>query len=336
MVTRYVNTGSTAGGNGTTNDTSGANRAFATLNEAFTYLGTIGDLSDDYTIYCEGATADTTPVSSWNFESSTGKRLLVTCAEGKRHNGKWDSSKYRLEITNDDCFYNQYANFVTLEYIQAKVTATDGDEHNIFRLATANNVGDYGIDHRFINCIAWGVETDGKIFGFYDSNPYGTGTQKCTRVNCIAYGCYSGFGSAWDAAHLKNYNCTAWGNGFNYLDAQACKNCISANPLTGAGYGFYGTGTTDCYNNASDDNTAPGTNSRTGQTFSFVDADNKDFHLQATDAGAKGYGLNLYNDATYPFQTDIDGQDRGGSGATWDIGADEYVAAYPYYAYAQQ
>jgi len=61
------------------------------------------------------------------------------------------------------------------------------------------------------------------------------------------------------------------------------------------------------------------------QTFSFVGA--ADFHLQANDTGALGYGLNLYNDATYPFQDDIDGQDRGGAAAAWDIGADEYVSA---------
>lgn len=326
MQIRYVNTASTAGGNGTTNATSEANRAYASLQEAFAYLSTIGDLSDDYTIYCEGSAADTTPITSWDFSSSTGKRVLVTCAAGKRHGGKWNDTKYRLEITNAHVFYNQYSNNITLEYIQAKLTVTNGSTYNIFRLATANNIGDYGIDHRLLNCIAWGVRTSGYIYGYIDSNPYGTGTQKCVRVNCIAYGCLNGFNSAWDADHLKNYNCTAYGNTYNYVDAQACKNCISATPLAGAGYGFVSTGSKDNYNNASDDNTAPGIDYRRAQTFSFVDAANGDFHLQSTDAGAIGYGKNLYNDSFYPFQTDIDGQDRGGSGAQWDIGADEYVA----------
>jgi hypothetical protein len=190
---------------------------------------------------------------------------------------------------------------------------------------TANNISDYGIDHRFIGCIAWGNITSGTIYGFIDSSVSGSGTMKCVRVNCIAYGCTYGFNAAWDADHIRNYNCTAYGNTYNYVDPQACKNCISANPLAGAGYGFVNTGTTDCYNNASDDNTAPGTDYRRGQTFSFVDATNKDFHLQSSDTGARGYGLNLYNDSFYAFQTDIDGQDRGGSGASWDIGADEYV-----------
>jgi hypothetical protein len=70
----------------------------------------------------------------------------------------------------------------------------------------------------------------------------------------------------------------------------------------------------------------------------FVGSGN--YHLSSSDTEARNNGTNLYNDSYYAFQTDIDGQDRGGSGAVWDIGADEYVAAgtsaYPYYAYAQQ
>jgi len=72
-----------------------------------------------------------------------------------------------------------------------------------------------------------------------------------------------------------------------------------------------------------------GTGDRNSQTFSFTDASNGDFHLTASDTGARGYGTNLYNDSVYAFQTDIDGDDRGGSGAQWDIGADECVVSLP-------
>ena len=60
--------------------------------------------------------------------------------------------------------------------------------------------------------------------------------------------------------------------------------------------------------------------------FTNVTATTEDFHLPLGSA-LIGVATNLYNDATYPFQTDIDGQDRGGAAASWDIGADEYVSS---------
>jgi len=129
------------------------------------------------------------------------------------------------------------------------------------------------------------------------------------------------------------YNCTICNvNNLDSANSWGIRNsgtCIVKNTL------FYNcendaTGTiSDTYCSTTNDNTkgltAAGTGNRFSQTFTFIDSGNFDFHLDPDDAGALGYGLNLYNDATYPFQDDIDGQDRGGSGATWDIGADEYV-----------
>jgi hypothetical protein len=85
---------------------------------------------------------------------------------------------------------------------------------------------------------------------------------------------------------------------------------------------FVSTGTSGHSNNASDDTSAGGTNARTNQTFSFVDAANDDFHLLSTDTGAKDHGLT--DPGSGLFSDDIDGQARSG---TWDIGADEFVAA---------
>ena len=82
-----------------------------------------------------------------------------------------------------------------------------------------------------------------------------------------------------------------------------------------------------CDNVASADATATlgtGSNNRINQTFSFVDAAMKDFHLAATDTGALTYGTDLSADPNYPFSTDIDGEARP-HGASWDIGFDEYT-----------
>ena len=57
MTDRYVDTASTAGGDGTTEALTGSTRAFATLLEAVNSLPST--LTDAYTIYCKGAAADT-------------------------------------------------------------------------------------------------------------------------------------------------------------------------------------------------------------------------------------------------------------------------------------
>ncbi len=73
-VTRYVNTNSTAGGNGTTNATSGANRAYATLSEwesnEQTDLVTDGDV---HVCICDGAGGDDSTfvlIDGWTTGSS--------------------------------------------------------------------------------------------------------------------------------------------------------------------------------------------------------------------------------------------------------------------------
>jgi hypothetical protein len=57
----------------------------------------------------------------------------------------------------------------------------------------------------------------------------------------------------------------------------------------------------------------------------FVDAANGNYHLDESDTVWKNNGTNLYNDASYPFQDDIDGQERG---EAWDIGADQTSPIY--------
>jgi hypothetical protein len=62
------------------------------------------------------------------------------------------------------------------------------------------------------------------------------------------------------------------------------------------------------------------THDRVDQTFTFLNEAGDDFHLAATDAGARDFGVSLAGDANLAFQTDIDGEQRR---ITWDIGADE-------------
>lgn len=149
----------------------------------------------------------------------------------------------------------------------------------------------------------------------------GTATNS-VLANCLVYGCKSiGFRLR---QTIAVYNCTSVGNDSGYttdLGAPVLKNCLgSGNTTVDFGTGFAAGSVT----NASSDTSAPGTGSRTSQTFTFVGGSN--YHLSPADAGAKGFGTDLSADATFPFDDDYDGDTRP-IGATWDIGFDETTAS---------
>jgi hypothetical protein len=313
----YVNTASSAGGNGTTNATSGANRAYASLREACAALTLIGTLSEPYTIYCEGEAADTLSVKQpqLNFITSPENYVHIMTTPENRHNGAWSPTKYRIEVLKDSGFYNNFASHIRLEGLQVQITVdiVTSTNYNCFRLLTANNVSD-NIDHRFSNCLARGVHVEGgtgRIIGFIDSqsNPPLVGTVR--RINCIAVGCYTGFDSA--SLQLTNYNCTAYGNEYGYGGTQPCVNCLGADNTE---FDFLNVGASGHFNNASTDDRAPGTNSRINQTFTFVNAASGDFQLTSGDTGAKGFGLD--DPGAGLFADDVASRTRT---SPWDIGA---------------
>ncbi|MBA4387900.1 MAG: hypothetical protein C0404_07955 [Verrucomicrobia bacterium] len=114
-------------------------------------------------------------------------------------------------------------------------------------------------------------------------------------------------------------NCTV---GFGFATGTAdffLANCLAAGCGTGFSGGNSGHSAKYC---ASSDATADdcgGEGNRINQTFAFVDAANKDFHLSASDAGARDVGCS----GAFPAM-DIDGDTRSGP---WDIGADEAPSA---------
>jgi hypothetical protein len=98
-IQRYVNTASTAGGDGTTNATSGANRAYPTLSAWEAGMGS-GNSGDDYIVDCCGSTADSTALTV-NFAALS---ILIRGNRGEA-DGFYDgdlvtsTSHYRLHIT---------------------------------------------------------------------------------------------------------------------------------------------------------------------------------------------------------------------------------------------
>ena len=296
---------------------------------------TSGDLPADNEIAvakcrCTGGTADTqssyVDIAGWTTDSTHYIKIWTDPSESYRHNGTYQTgNKYRIDSTSHGIICNE--NYVYVDglaiYVHGEGLAclVAGDS------GTANYI-------YFSNCVLKGDGND-QTYGI--TNEYQPSGSYLYVWNCMVFKHGRGiYINAPSATHYI-YSCTIANNnttGFYAGGASSvsyCKNVLCDNIAEDTDRDFAAVGTLTNYNCASAGNTAAnfgGSGNREGQTFSYVDEDNDDYHLQSTDAGAKGYGLNLYNDANYPFQTDIDGDDRGGSGAEWDIGADEYIDSY--------
>lgn len=176
---------------------------------------------------------------------------------------------------------------------------------------------------------------------------------ECTTTNTDPYGCNGiGLGSV-SGRDSTAYNCTVHDirrdnvtEGSGYARCIYCsdhadhtiKNCIATDP------GGTATGIEKvCYNPASpsnadmdynlaSDDTAFGDNSLNSKAsadqFVSTTPGSEDLHLK-TGADAIDEGLDLGTTPT-GVEIDIDGRDRDAEGDTWDIGADEYVAAAAY------
>lgn len=92
------------------------------------------------------------------------------------------------------------------------------------------------------------------------------------------------------------------------------------NLVAGPGADYVVVGMQQTANNISTDDTSPDVAHRS-KTVGFVDPAAGDYHLDPLTAGdAVGAGVVLNADPTFPFATDIDGEQRD---VVWDIGADQ-------------
>ena len=319
MTIRYVNTASTAGGDGTTNETTGATRAFVSLLDAINSLPAA--LLDAYTIYCEGSAADTSALSQtpFDFVTTPTNYLLVTTTPANRHDGKWNTSKYRIEVTNTNAIYCNIGEHIRFDGLQLQVTCNDSSSYVCLKTTNANQTG-LSVDMRVSNCIVKAVISGaGSAVTGFNSRPTtgGAGTTKCW--NGLAIDCTNGVNNDFPGAEY--YNITIQSDTGTKYGVVADGDTICVNVLSKASsIDFVGGANFNaaCKNNASADGSAPGTNSRNTQTFTFVNEGADDFHLALTDAGAQGFGFT--DPASGLFLDDIDGQTRS---APWDIGADD-------------
>jgi hypothetical protein len=265
---------------------------------------------------CTGGTADTAAeITGWTTSTTQYVKVWTDTSESYRHNGEYSTgNKYRIEVSATDALKISITNCKVIG-IQVKETSS-ADWTMRFGILIDPGSGAYKVDIE--SCIVWGVTGSGGKY-WYAAGITSFADLTGSIINIVNCALYSssvtddtrGFWETNNTAGTVNiYNCTF--KNFTVAITQASmtvrvKNC-----------GFVG-----CTGATSGTITDATTNSTTTPTFEG----GTEFHLASNDTTWIGAATNLYNDANYPFQTDIDGQDRGGAAASWDIGADEYVSS---------
>lgn len=274
-------------------------------------------------------TADTTAVAIYFGTTGADNYLQIYTTVGEaesinsqRHDGIFGSG-YKHASSHG---YNSFT--ITSEYVRIDGLEIDlGANTNPFAISHNAIGGDVWISNCLINRTtgnsgitvnASNTET-GNIY-IYNNIIKGNGTASSAGIYNNRYG---------SIANHYIYNNTIEGFSIgidrNYGTFVAKNNIITG--CTAAAEGTFATGTDyNATNNSSMGYTVTGggnTHDRVSQIFSFVDESGDNFHLSPSDTSAKDTGTDLSSDADLALWRDIDGNERG---ASWDIGADEYVA----------
>jgi hypothetical protein len=318
MVTRYVNTDSTAGGNGTTNATTGSNRAFATITGAETALEN-SNYADDLEILCCGSTDDT---SNLNFSATgnyvtSGHTIYVkanrTVADGF-NGGFWNDNTYILSPTSGTVIdvYTTNANFV---FDGIQIYLRSGSFVNCILLHGSGS-NSFTMKNCLFKC------STSTTYDAYFTSWYYTGTGSAIFENCI----FVGYSKVRYALHFyknithKAYNCVI--NGCQYgihrtSGTSIAKNCSVFNNDDD----FYGTITIDhC---ASDDGDGTNPIAVSNWANQFVNLNyltNVDFRLKRGCTLIKA-GIGPVLDSAVPVENM---RSAYRSGSVCDVGPFEY------------
>jgi len=263
---------------------------------------------------------DTATVSIDGYTTSSSYYIKITSPVGQRHLGIWNTGKYYLEPASGHPITIKEQN-VTIEFLQISALDTNTAQYCIF-----DYISDANATIKIKNNIFKGPVVD--------STPNSRGVYLyLSAATCVWYIYNNLFitfsGSAIVQDTYANQKLYAYNNtivnsyrGFvrSTGDFIAINNLLASIGFTS--YTYVGTFFTGSDYNASDndDNIGIGGHNRVSQTFTFVGA--SDYHLNAADAGAIGYGVS--DPGSGLFSDDIDGETRTG---TWDCGADQHAAA---------
>lgn len=286
---------------------------FSTLNGALSNA-TVQSQTDDVTVFCIGATADTAAVTVTS--SLLAASLTI---EGNVSGAVWDTAKYRLTTTGTSAnllYVSSYTSPVTFSKLQISNTGSNTTPYSL-RLNPGSGTSTYIVDKCIVRIGGSGTGTGYGI----RSNDATARTVNITNTIVQQVGTPGGRrdGIVFNTVNTGSvYNCIAEGfsgtSAIGIANADTIKNTASFDNTDD----FSGGTISYC---ASDD--GDGTNAVTGLTWAneFVDYVNGDFRLKS-GSSLIGAGIGPSSDGAVP-SADIAGVAR--SGTTTDIGAAMFV-----------
>lgn len=301
--------------------------AYTSLNAWNTAEAT--DLTSDtntHICYCRssGETADTGGniiVTGWVVDATY--FITVEIPDEYMHDGKRDATAYRIEGNQAWNEHLQFGeNYTVIIGIQCRNTNASaygsmrisGSDCEIKYCISYDNGGNatwsYGFEdggdrNTFINCASLNAASDG-----FHRESGGTGSGDATQwYNCTSMGSgrHGFFLAQWRDANMKN--CYAGGSVGNDIEAQANTTLNITTSYTEDG---------------SESTTTAAYSTSAGAYFINVTGGSEDPHI-GTSSSLKDNGTDLGADGWW--YGDEDDIDRGARGVTWDIGADEFIAA---------
>lgn len=321
---RFINTDSTAGGDGTSDATSGANRAWATMQEARTQLNAAygsglvaADVQVDLQCRAPSGVADTTAISAaWPTSDATRYiHMFVPVAERKV---AWDDNVYTIRNSAINGIVFDAATH-TMEIVGLQFQ----HDNNLNLLGNTGIVKSTGSGGRLVLDGPKVRRGPGQIGGGGIIINALAGTYVLRNVLVAGFEANVLFLNMPDNSTVLLYNPTIVGDG--------SAGGYAAKVLFTAG----GSGKVARVKNALMQQTASGltiTNATTSDTAtnqhntgiaaSFIDAANINFRLTAADTVARNLGTDLSLVADWPFDWDGDLTTRP-VGSAWDIGAHE-------------
>lgn len=303
--------------------------ACATLSYA---IGRIGTVTGAVTIHCKGEAADVTPVTITGKSTTAANYILIQADAADRHDGKWNTAKYRLDNASTDDSGQDYAMllvtepYVRLDGLQIGNTADTGNAHRGIRYDSDAENNEF----RVSNTIIKGTPTSNPVNGIVIIHA----NANVNIFNTIIYGCeYGGAAGVGiysvSATSVNLYSSTIIDTYRGVRRDSGTTNAVVIKNTYAEGSNAAYSGVVTLTTSASSDTTGTaGLQSIAVNTTQFVNVTggSEDFHLAGTGSALYGVGTDTSGDSSpLNFTTDIDGETR----SSWDIGADEYSSDAP-------
>lgn len=298
--------------------------------------------------YCDGGIPDTTPVvinaesykggsTPWQEDETCFLNIFTPClpsevGQTQRHNGKWDPTKYRLEVENADAAITGgiWTKALRITGLQVAIKAVKPDTKVVaaLKLFDSQKPADLRVSH----CIIRGDQA--KPSPYYTGIWVGPGPANVRIWNNIIYGfgtqgkafMHIGIAMNFDAmSYVYNNTVSNCGVGIAKLYKPTTGKSLLKNNLCYNNTANYAEHHEDVFDPKGTNNLsgpslsdAPGLDPLNATKVEFMDAANGDFSLAPTDTGARGKGVDLSKDPKLAFEDDIAGRPRSGA---WDVGA---------------